>query len=176
MPTKNIARPTSRQNQEIFGLTEDERQIIQEAASNLENLTLEDLHTRQIEVGDEDNPALYTNNGITYIKELMIDSKNFEDAIKLFRHTIVMTGTANQIFSMTFYAKSNEIIDSLTDLFTVIGNTDVAGYGINGANTFLMIHIDTTSSNTTFLQQDNTSISLAASGLTSVVDYVTLVD
>lgn len=83
----------------------------------------------------------------------------------IYRHTIqissLSTASVFDIFTMTVYTKDNTVIDSLTDLFTYLGNTEVAGFGISRNQTetaidryYFSIHIGTAATDTYFVSVD----------------------
>lgn len=109
----------------------------------------------------------------------LLDTANIHNYIPTYyRHTITLSKD-NASFTFTAVTKDNTVIDSLTDLFTKLGNTDIAGFGVNDINDtkslLTLIHVGTSATDSTFKSVVGETITLATAGFTTVTDSVTTV-
>lgn len=119
-----------------------------------------------------------TEVSVVYLLTLPLHSGTFaltSDIPTYYKHFITLTGDTGKMFTLNVTTKDNTVIDSLTDLFTTLGNTDIAGYGTNGTDTYFAVHVGTSSDETTFTKADGTTASLTEAGYTAVADSVTTV-
>lgn len=109
---------------------------------------------------------------------------SFKDggSLNYYRHSITIKFGRNGEIRFTAHSKSNLVADSLQDLITLLGNTDIACSGVPKArNIAMMVHVGTTVSDCSIYEipisgGSSVNETFGALGFTAVGDSVTLID